>query len=634
MKNRKGITLISLVITVIILLIIASVGAYSGISVINSSKLKAFTTELEIMQTEINQIYQKAKDSNEEINISTMGDSIEGAYQTQANKVFTAQESGITSYEGYRYWSKEYIKSLKIEGIEQDFFVNVEKRSVVSYNGFKYENKMYYTLQQLPNSLYNVDYTNPNKIDDNQDFTISKEKLGNNKWRITISDIKYSGGYINKWAIKYAIDKKNDEEESWKTTEDMSFVVNQDGRYKIVLFNGEITSKEQYINLLGSGQWNGNQNSPKFKDGMKAVYWKENNEEVTEDDNEFIEEDWYNYVEGDSDTDSKDNHWANCKTEDGSYWVWIPRYEYRILSGEGISNTGKIEVRFIPTTKTTADTGYKIHPAFTKDLNNGGWDEELDGIWVAKYEMSGEKATGENFQPGNVATLSDGSKLVSKPGVQSWRSIDIGNVYSICISYADNKGSHLMKNSEWGAVAYLTHSQYGRNAHEIAVNENTSFYTGGGTGEAYKTNINQSSTGNIYGIYDLSGGAWEYVASYITNNNENLSTYGGSFATATSSTKYATVYPYNSSSDSDTNNYNEYKKSATSRYGDAILETSSSGSGRTSWNGDYSYFPYTSYLFFIRGGICNDGASAGVFCFGSYGGNNELGYSFRAVLAF
>ena len=62
--------------------------------------------------------------------------------------------------------------------------------------------------------------------------------------------------------------------------------------------------------------------------------------------------------------------------------------------------------------------------------------------------------------------------------------------------------SHMMKNSEWGAVAYLTHSKYGLDGKEIAINDNSN-YTGGGRGEAYKTNINQSSTGNVYGIYYL-----------------------------------------------------------------------------------------------------------------------------------
>lgn len=59
MKNNKGITLIALIITIIILLILASVATYNGMEVIQSSKLTAFTAELKIMQTQVNTIYEE-----------------------------------------------------------------------------------------------------------------------------------------------------------------------------------------------------------------------------------------------------------------------------------------------------------------------------------------------------------------------------------------------------------------------------------------------------------------------------------------------------------------------------------------------------------------------------------------------
>ena len=40
-----------------------------------------------------------------------------------------------------------------------------------------------------------------------------------------------------------------------------------------------------------------------------------------------------------------------------------------------------------------------------------------------------------------------------------------------------------MKNSEWGAVAYLAHSQYGRNGHEITINNSSNFITGNAANE-------------------------------------------------------------------------------------------------------------------------------------------------------
>ena len=51
-------------------------------------------------------------------------------------------------------------------------------------------------------------------------------------------------------------------------------------------------------------------------------------------------------------------------------------------------------------------------------------------------------------------------------------------------------------------------------------------HAGGRNGTAYLNNIEQSITGNVYGIYDVSGGANEYIAGYVNNGNSSLTTYG------------------------------------------------------------------------------------------------------------
>ena len=138
---------------------------------------------------------------------------------------------------------------------------------------------------------------------------------------------------------------------------------------------------------------------------------------------------------------------------------------------------------------------------------------------------------------------------------------------------------------------------------------------------------------SITGVYDLNGCVWEYVAGYIENTSgaTNRNTYGVSVV-ANRNNQYATVYPHNSSSDSNTNNWTAYNGNSATRYGDAIIETSTAGSGSTSWNGDFSYFPDSSTPFFIRGGHYGGGAFAGVFAFGNYYGNSSDYGGFRAVL--
>lgn len=169
-QDKKGVTLISLVVTIIVLLILASIATYSGISVIKQAKLTQFTTEMKTMQGKINDLYDKYSNNGKiEIEgteyvgteILNIGKDL-SVVQEQANKVFQSSASGITDKTGYKYFDKNLIKTFNVENVEGEFFVNVEKRSIVSYDGLKYEEKVYYTLEQLPNSLYNVEYTNKN----------------------------------------------------------------------------------------------------------------------------------------------------------------------------------------------------------------------------------------------------------------------------------------------------------------------------------------------------------------------------------------------------------------------------------------------------------------------------------------
>ena len=218
--------------------------------------------------------------------------------------------------------------------------------------------------------------------------------------------------------------------------------------------------------------------------------------------------------------------WANAMTEDGSMWVWIPRYAYNITSGYHQSGAeinptkpeegaGTIEIKFLKDSSNIAYDGtstwdnvsgqgkWNIHPAFN-------YGQEVSGLWVAKFEAS-----------------NGSGKIKVEPGVQSWRSVTVNNIYTSCLNYNKTLNSHMMKNDEWGAVAYLSKSRYGKSA-EVDRNGNSSYYTGGGSGNAYVNNVGQSTTGTVYGAYDMSGGAWEYVAAYVDNGDSNLTSYGSS----------------------------------------------------------------------------------------------------------
>ena len=252
---------------------------------------------------------------------------------------------------------------------------------------------------------------------------------------------------------------------------------------------------------------------------------------------------------------------------------------------------------------TQFPNGYVIHPAFN-------YGETVSGIWVAKFEAS-----------------NNSGKIMIQPGVSSWRNISVNDIYTNCLNYNSALNSHMMKNDEWGAVAYLSKSKYGKND-EVTINDNSSYYTGGGSGNAYVNKGVQSTTGNVCGVYDMSGGAAEYVAAYVNNGDSYLTANGSSLINGKEKTKNVYIV---GSGDTQLANYN----ANAGMYGDAIYETSLNGKGSTSWYSDYSNFFFTSASFFVRGGDCNYSSSAGVFCFDSINGGNGGGYnyhSFRPVL--
>ena len=347
-------------------------------------------------------------------------------------------------------------------------------------------------------------------------------------------------------------------------------------------------------------------NTPNLGEGMTPIKWDETKNDWVETNGSDPE--WYNYGETES-----TRKWANAKTSDGSMWVWIPRYAYSITSGYHSSSAGNIEVEFMKGLTNETSTGRKsfnnasgqgkwnIHPAFN-------YGQTVSGIWVAKFEAS-----------------NSGGKIKVEPGVSSWRSITVNDIYTNCLNYNKTLNSHMMKNDEWGAVAYLSKSKYGKNA-EVDITSDSSYYTGGGSGNAYVTNVGQSTTGTVHGVYDMSGGAWEYVAAYVNNGNSNLTNYGSSLVNGDAKTK--NVYS-KGSSDSRDNNYS----ANSGKYGDAVYETSANGnSSSSSWYGDCSNFPYTSGPFFERGGNYNNGTGAGVFYFSNSNGISYGGDSFRPVL--
>lgn len=149
MRKEKGITLIALTITIIILLILASVSTYSGVSTVKSSKLNKYKQGLEIMQSQVNLLYEKYSreiEGGQEIEIGE-----ELTNSEEENNAFTGANE--TDKAGYRLFTKETLEELGIDGIEKEYLVNIAKRQVISLEPFEQDGEVYYTLAQLSKKI-------------------------------------------------------------------------------------------------------------------------------------------------------------------------------------------------------------------------------------------------------------------------------------------------------------------------------------------------------------------------------------------------------------------------------------------------------------------------------------------------
>ena len=333
-------------------------------------------------------------------------------------------------------------------------------------------------------------------------------------------------------------------------------------------------------------------------------------------------------------------------------YVYIPRYRYKLFNANnGTSKEQAIDIIFekVGTEKSNGmENGeWLTHPAFT--FGNA----ELPGIWVGKFEASG---TTDNY--------------TIKPNQKSLTNINISTMFntsrtatttktSIYGTNSSTSDSHMIKNIEWGAAAYLANSIYGRysdistciesgcevwiNNISTGVNNGPSItgcsgpsvsaassnsQTSCASGYDWKTKgVNASTTGNQYGIYDMSGGAWEYVMGVQKDANGNVEVaYSGFSVSNFPNSKYYDLYDYQAESGV---GYSRY------HLGDAtkeILKNNLLVDGSYAWWNDLASCIYKDNSFVGRSGHASVAENAGIFRFSTADGYGYPGNSFRSVL--
>lgn len=532
-KNNKGITLIALVVTIIILLILAVTGFYYGDLSVESSKFERLSSQMQTMQLKLNQLYEEKS-----------GIDITGEDVAESNDSFSVVEKknieigNKSDYKSYTYVQVEEIFGIK--DVEQDlrFLINFKKRRVIIDGGYTYDNTTYYVIEDFKD-VFNVDY-NGFKYD-------VKDGIGNST--ITISGIELGDGdkVSYKKDTSTWVENQNDEKNI--------IVLGEKGTYslKVELSDGKIVEYDNVeVNPIEADA-----NSPELTEEMIPVTWNRERLSWIKADKDNLDNSWYDY--------NKDsNMWANVVTvnQNGTYsrefyqnaeigteilmsdingmFVWIPRFTYNATIDENNKITTVDGIRY--------SNDIDDNVSYSKEGIDFG---EAKGIWVSKFECSNDSNGNLNVKP-NVNSVKNivyngenGAYTISQSLTTD------NNIYGFD---SGKISSDIIKDSDWEAVAILSkgvtsnamiynNSYFEGNKDNVAITrtgmvgigaegsentsttetsfekiiktENTGKISLGNAKNFYEywTNEGQkaSTTQNVYGIYDMSGGGSEYV---------------------------------------------------------------------------------------------------------------------------
>ena len=235
MKEEKGITLVALVITIVVMLILAGISINYGTKSFDKTRLQGFYTQLEIVQKRVDDI-----STTNESYIDSDGNTIYLKQQGTAYENFgaTRQETlkNIISYEGgdlnltasnFRYFTSEQLNSiLDLSEIDYNVFIDFDNRIVIAENGITANGVNYYILK---NSVYYAEQNANKNIGTIDSLSYEIVEYGDN-YKITVTPSNSIGDLKIEGTLKY----KKTTSKYWETSTNLEMIINGPADYNIV----------------------------------------------------------------------------------------------------------------------------------------------------------------------------------------------------------------------------------------------------------------------------------------------------------------------------------------------------------------------------------------------------------------
>ena len=575
--NENGVTLTSLIIVVVLLVILSSVGITSGISTINYMKYREFVTELEVVQTKVNELNQ-----NNQTNIgkSLTTTDLTSEEVEKYRSILNVEEVGNIIYknktvaeiaeikEGFRYCSKNYIQSdLELDEIRRDFLINVDRRIAISCEPFKYNDINYYIISQIEGEEYNVEYNEKNAQSGTFEVNYIEE---NERWKIEISNINYDG-YIQNWTVKYKLVGDT----SWSTSNSLIFYVDEPGEYTFRVAHGDEaylgTKTETVMNTIDNKKTEVNEtvlavsttDTKLLKDTygnivkVPAGFGIPNDSASTVPGGIVIE---------DVSAGSITTNGITTNPTQGSQFVWVP--VGTVYTSENKGTSVDIELGRYNTFSTTAtpvqsqNTGTYIAPTnsssgqintyYYEFADNDETNDVLGstfentkakdladfissavsngGYYIARYEagISGSIESDTNETYNNLSKNSSNNfQIVTKAGIGVWNCINQLNAATVCQNmYAtsstnSNIKSDLVNSYAWDtALIYITKCSNSSYASQSRLQ--TSLTTTGNASNGTRNDVECN-------IYDMAGNVHEWSTETSTYSDSPCVRRGGNY---------------------------------------------------------------------------------------------------------
>lgn len=150
MKKNNGITMISLVITIILLLIISSVTVKVSYEAYEGIKIQNFISKLKVIQAKVDNMAEETNINNSNFQSIPEGEVTE--FKAIINECSGNEfwESGDNNLENYNYFTPSNLEAqLGLKDQDLTVIINFKTRNVISKKPLKIDGKNYYRQYDL-----------------------------------------------------------------------------------------------------------------------------------------------------------------------------------------------------------------------------------------------------------------------------------------------------------------------------------------------------------------------------------------------------------------------------------------------------------------------------------------------------